>query len=407
LLGPMNPITQQNDPTISVNKDAFFSVPLETAECSSDIDNVMPPPLGTDCPYKDGNGHPNPALCATANTSPYEYVTTVAFPNTTDGVSISDWSRSCGDYHCYGVPLYREDRNYNEAANGSPNIRMMAQETYQRSNLTANLGRYYIDTTVSAAQQRQWYNDGRGPCNGTCTNVFQPGGQYYVFLLFAKPTTKQTYDLWVGPDFKPDTMLQKVRVNQEPNPPTFTPSGSFQCKILPKDQCASGDECCYDSSSGYLTVRFDLTGAVQEFQDSEADRCKPDSFCSWDASTKSCGCNKDQSSASFAECDNTCKNWAPKDIRCPNDASGKPGCYGFSFSLPQTFTTSNPPKPRPQFSCYPQDFNVQFVLPNSSGWDNTHCDYKGTAPGPAQFCKDGGSLNLLNSGLGWGRNSRP
>ena len=62
-------------PSISINKDVFFSVPLETAECKSDILDVMPPPLGKTCPYQ------YPELCATANTSPYDYVTTVVYPD--------------------------------------------------------------------------------------------------------------------------------------------------------------------------------------------------------------------------------------------------------------------------------------------------------------------------------------
>ena len=45
------------------------------------------------------------------------------------------------------MPLYREQTNPGET--GPSEIRMMAQATYQRSNLTANNARYYIDTTVS------------------------------------------------------------------------------------------------------------------------------------------------------------------------------------------------------------------------------------------------------------------
>ena len=37
LLGPQNPQTKLYAPAISINKDNFFNVPVETAECASDI----------------------------------------------------------------------------------------------------------------------------------------------------------------------------------------------------------------------------------------------------------------------------------------------------------------------------------------------------------------------------------
>ena len=75
LIGPLNKQSNSNFPSISVNKDAFFNVPVETAECESDTATLMP--QGTSCPYNQA-GYPQ--LCATANTSPYDYVTTVLFP---------------------------------------------------------------------------------------------------------------------------------------------------------------------------------------------------------------------------------------------------------------------------------------------------------------------------------------
>ena len=56
--------------SVSVNQDPFFNAPLQTPECLSDV-NVTP-----------SNSVTNPKLYAgTAVTSPYDYVTTVVFPN--------------------------------------------------------------------------------------------------------------------------------------------------------------------------------------------------------------------------------------------------------------------------------------------------------------------------------------
>ena len=76
-------------------------------------------PQGTSCPYAK-QGYPD--LCATANTSPYEYVTSVVFPQcgTVIGNPNScnlpggNWGVTCEDQSCYGVPLYREDTNPGE-----------------------------------------------------------------------------------------------------------------------------------------------------------------------------------------------------------------------------------------------------------------------------------------------------
>lgn len=42
-------------------------------------------------------------------------------------------------------------------------------------------------------------------------NVFDPGETYCTFLLYAKPSTEQTYDLYVGPGFNPCTDARSRR----------------------------------------------------------------------------------------------------------------------------------------------------------------------------------------------------
>jgi len=70
---------------------------------------------------------------------------------------------------------------------------MMGQATYQRSTLSVNVGKYYVDTTVGQGTQQ---------ASGAAQfSVFQPGQTYYLFLLFSKATTRQTYQIYVGNGF--------------------------------------------------------------------------------------------------------------------------------------------------------------------------------------------------------------
>src|SRR5207248_1756315 len=61
--------------------------------------------------------------------------------------------------------------------------------------------------------------------------------------------------------------------------------------------------------------------------------CKPVSFCKWNGA-KNCGCNTDTKQNPFLAinpklkdvCEKTCKEWAVKDLDCPDD-----GCLCFAF----------------------------------------------------------------------------
>ncbi len=369
LLGPRN-LNSGYSPSISVNKDTFFNVPVETAQCASDIPDLMP--QGSSCPYaKDGY----PDLCATANTSPYEYVTTVVFPDCgvtgTCTSTAGNWGVDCEDQSCYGVPLYREDTNPGEQ--GASQIRMMADSTYQRSNLTVNHGLFYIDTTVSNAIQSQ---------QGANTNVFVGGQTYYVFQLFAKPDTSVIYQIYVGKDFDPSTQLVPVRVNQLTNPPTFTPgpAGSYPC---PQGGC-------FDSSTGILTIPLDMSlfsYFKANYNAAKQDECAPATFCTWNSQTSTCGCNPSQTSASPAECQNACANWSTKDVDCPQG-----GCYGFAITLPTDFVAGTPVVAPPRVGCFPKDqnWNVKFSSPTQNPGS---CLYAGILP-QGKFC--GTNANWLS-----------
>ncbi len=165
--------------TISVNGDPFFQAPIFTPECKSAFG--VNPNKACDTPPK----YPTPQ---TADTSPYEYVTSVVIAGCTQtGGNVETlcgsskartqpgsggvWSQNCGAPFCYGVPLYRQFLTGREWASWTtlgcstepardsaackfPFIRMSGQSSYQRSTLTANHGTYYLDTTVPDATQR-------------------------------------------------------------------------------------------------------------------------------------------------------------------------------------------------------------------------------------------------------------
>ena len=150
-----------------------------------------------------------------------------------------------------------------------PAIRMMGQDTAQRSSLTVNSGRYYIDTTVSLQQQVK-----EGATN---FNVFQNNQTYYTFLLFAKPkepgrsATRQQYRMYVGPDFDVDRDLSAVRVNVATEEPVFTPI-SWQDGYWDKG---------YDAATGVLTVTIRMTMPTfkMEYEAAKSEACTPKSFC--------------------------------------------------------------------------------------------------------------------------------
>ncbi|MBI4382196.1 MAG: G8 domain-containing protein [candidate division NC10 bacterium] len=332
--------------TISVNLDPFFNAPVETIECASDV---------------------------TAKTSPYDYVTSVVYPRcavtNTCGTS---WAVDCTSPSCYGVPLYRQLVTGPEQQSGAPYIRMAGQAVSQRSTLTANNGTYYIDTTVGMTKQQE--------SGATNLNVFQAGGVYYPFLVFAKPTTIQTYQLYVGPGFNVTTDVWATQANIKMLPVQFT-------QVL----WPSTWQRAYNQQTGILTVTMDMS--FSDFQTLYAagrqERCQPSSFCSWNSTANQCQCALSSGDDLYDVCseknaageDAVCA-WAVKDVDCPTG-----GCFGFGVKLSSAFSTDPTPDPRPAATCFPnavnQGWNVSFT-PAASGLAGT-CP---TDPAPpAQFCQ--------------------
>ena len=338
--------------TISVNEDTFFNAPVETIECESD---------------------------ETAKTSPYDYVTTVVYPGCASNNSCGEnWGSDCGSTFCYGVPLYRQFSVASEQGNAvGKNIRMMGMNFFQRSNLTANNGTYYIDTSVSQTAQQNGLQ--LAPGQVPSYNVFQAGQTYYVFLIYAKATTKQTYQLFIGKNlnYKEQNNVSLVRTNLVTTNLDFNVDNNWPTNWKRK----------YDPVTGLLTVSMDLSAYQQNFDDAVEDSCQPQSFCEWQPNTQTCGCSQQlqkDNPTLYNECiqqigadQHTICSWSVRNIDCPDG-----GCFGFAVTFPPDFQTSDAPPPAPV--CFPNnaDWNVAWtpVPPDLSG----SC-FNPILP-PTQFC---------------------
>jgi hypothetical protein len=417
------PVKQGDKPTpaptgtISVNPVEFFDAPVETAECLSNTG--VTPSLA--CPVN--KVLPATPTAAGAKTSPYDYVTTVVFPEkcqgaippateprkcgdfgTTEGGVTDyppkftqytklegrggDWSKECTNAACYGVPLYRqfltgttstsrELKTWNTncftaaqrkaAADNKtdacrwPFVRMGGQSTYQRSSLTVNHGTYFIDTSVSKATQSTGEaftttNICSDPptakdkdCSPRSVNVFLNGNTYDVFFLFAKPATKQTYQIYVGKDFKFPADIKAIRPVLD-----TMPMPSIQPADWPTNWTRNFNDttaCQYSEpkTNCYIlqvTVDFSGTSAGQGTDLDPKSQCLPANFCT--KSGSACGCSlKDSDPLVLADpdrkdgqdkvvfkgikngaCEQACKQWAVKDLDFP----GK-GPLGFSFKM--------------------------------------------------------------------------
>ncbi|HEY1258381.1 MAG TPA: hypothetical protein VGF34_03970 [Stellaceae bacterium] len=371
-LDPPNPLKQ----TISVNEDDYFTAPVETPECASNIGKNNEPANACKSPSKK-------APTVTAKTSPYDYVSTVIF-HTTFG---DKWDADCTNPKCYGVPLYRQflagDQDKDDPTHKNatrewkhwyqnkcdkdqttlecrwPFIRMAGTAINTRETLTVNNGTYYLDTTVPfTIQKTEPYNTQNGGASTTSSvNVFQPDtqinpnlkfiGTYNVFFVYAKPSTRQTYQIYLGKDATAAD-IKAIRVKLI----DLTLDHEFGAKQpwLDVDTSRVKDK-------GIVSVTVDFSKLTDDSLKviPKNGLCQPLTFCK--PSGETCGsavsdddplvkANKDFK----AQTAGVCKEWAVKDLDCPPK-----GCYGFSFTIPKegfkadaTLTNPSPHRPPPE-----------------------------------------------------------
>jgi hypothetical protein len=346
--------------TISINEDAFFRARVETAECKGNLG--VSPSLACSTA--------KPPTPSTAKTSPYDYIITAVAPGCSQnklpgkdygrcgddpdhGQGGTPWSSRCSTPACYGVPLYRQlltvdeqtqwntsdcTNNIGAAKCRWPFIRMAGQNMYQRHTLTLNGGTYYLDTSVPLdTQQKEPFT--KRTSSDRDVNVFEGGQTYYIFFLYAKPSTKQTYQIYVGDRFEEGT-VKAVRGNLAAAPIIFS-DGTNSPKWLtvspPKDKV--------------LTVTIDFSAYQDELNPANKDNglCGPKKFCKWGTGNDAGRCVSNLSDSDpqlsdghnlnvrlKAEVDAACRNWGAKDLDCPAK-----GCFGFSFTLDKDFKTGD------------------------------------------------------------------
>jgi cell migration-inducing and hyaluronan-binding protein len=341
---PDNPLKQ----TISVNDDPFFSAPVETPECAS----AIPPSTSAAnaCTAPPPNQPP-----PTAKTSPYDYISTVVYHPPYDA-PYEGWGSSCSNENCYGVPLYRQyltgtkdpDKKNSTRewkrwqdngcdVNGSkqecrwPFIRMAGADISQRETLTVNNGLYFLDTTVSKeVQQTEKFKHPR-ECprdNPQCevqvrsVNVFKGDKTYHMFFVYAKRSSRQKYQIFVGKSFNQTNGFKQIRMIIETKQLTHMPPITNKVWATP-DYSRVADQ-------GILTVDVNFADLETLDPTSKNGLCRPRTFCQ--PQGDSCVSALNENDRLYAESNAVCRNWAVKDLDCPLD-----GCPGFSFTLPQNF----------------------------------------------------------------------
>ncbi len=326
-------LTVGSRPSLSINEDPFFNAALSTPECLSDI-NVKPPlPLPENTPF-------------TASTSPYEWLSTAIIPDCagtrcidpTDSKLTIRWGNDCGNSMCRGVPLYREYLTKDELDNANrPQIRMMGQFGGQRSTLSLNNARYYIDTTQGCTSQGGCPEcvklDDKHP--GNCLqydslwnpSIFLKGHTYFVYFIYATEKTKQKYDIYL-----PKSSLGEANVNGI----QIDPTNGYSRKDVGGLVTATYDD-------PILSVNVDLSSQKNVFTKSKPLFCRPQSYC--EPSGSACVCTKDAKDKS--KCMDSDCAWGPSDIDCPGDPNNVnlQQCFGFRFTMPGGYEA--PPKPLP------------------------------------------------------------
>ncbi|HLI64277.1 MAG TPA: hypothetical protein VKV05_12830 [Terriglobales bacterium] len=355
--------------SLSVNEDSFFNAPKVTTECASDVHDKGIP--ATDPP-------------GTADTSPYEYVTTATIAkcginkagcrvNLANDIDCSQgnsnqycaWGDQCtagiGPTACYGVPLYRQlltDQEWTQYT-GNPNfqrpaIRMMGQATGQRSTLTVNHAHYYIDDQVSKDTQQ-----GSG---ATELNVYMPNQTYFTYFIYAKADMDQTYQMFVGYGLNKQMVLDSVKpyrvILNDQNYQFNQATGPSFLTVTYDDRPLQ------NGGTGLVTVRVQLAAYADEFNTDRPKFCQPASYCV--ANGDQCRC------APGTQCtDNSVCVWAIKDIDCP-----LAGCFAFGITMPGSFQTGIAKPPVPQKFIDDKEYNwlVPFELVDK-GVSGAQCNY--------------------------------
>jgi hypothetical protein len=223
-----------------------------------------------------------------------------------------------------------------------------------RETLTLNNATYYLDTAVPQSMQQNENFNTQGLGGDSITksfNVFLPGETYNVFFVYAKQSSNQTYQIYVGKNRDPAKVVASIAPIQVKIPGSIEPgpyTGSDQFLFVAADN--------YDKTSGIVSVTVDFKNVSALAPTPDHGLCQPQKFCTKGGPT---GCTTTLTATDplvianpdiLNQAKEACGHWAIKDLDCPKD-----GCLGFSFTLPTdgSFATDasiaqpTPHRPRP------------------------------------------------------------
>ncbi len=334
----------RNGGTISVNRDKFFDMPVNTVECLSQQSCLQ---------------------------APNDYITAVIFANcarrdlvTGQAGSCNEWkwNKECENRKCYGVPIYRQLLKDDETAGPEQSIRMMGGGISQRSTLLSNKGVYYIDTTVSRDTQANEIKDIPGlNADSLRSTLFDGNHTYDFFLLYAKPATRATFQLYVGKNFNPQTGLRFIRVGQNHHDKDLRADDAYVLSSPVQINVSGADSkpltwpwspAGFDSTTGILTVTMDLSVFADDFKKGVRESCGPPSFCQWQPDANPANADGGSCVAKVYpagkkpigyQLDDAACQWSLKAAECPSG-----GCPGFQVDFPAGFTADGQnPRPTP------------------------------------------------------------
>jgi hypothetical protein len=243
--------------------------------------------------------------------------------------------------------------NHNQPNCRWPFIRMAGMNIGVRETLTLNNATYYLDTTVPQSMQKNEQFNTSGPNGASLTNsvnAFVGGQKYHVFFVYAKQSSRQTYQIYVGKGRDPKSVtssIEPIQVTIESNIVPGSYIGSQFLFVADKD---------YDATSGIVSVTVDFKDVTALAPTPDNGLCRPQQFC---MKTGTGGCTAALTPNNplvtaipgiHAAAEQVCSHWAVKDLDCP-----KNGCLGFSFTLPSdgsfsadaSVASPTPHRPRP------------------------------------------------------------
>jgi hypothetical protein len=286
------------------------------------------------------------------------------------------WGKECLNRWCAGVPIYRQYLVKDEKKSDEQGIRMMGAGISQRSIMIANNGKYFIDTTRDEKMV--------GNTEIKSPTKFIAGNKYNFFMLYAKNSTKVTYQLYVGEGLEKADVFSRLKLLRVGNKSQTDRGRTGPLVLVTPLVFAASDwpwnsdtDRSYDQKSGILEFKMDLGKFSADFSNAAEESCQPKSYCKWEnGSCVRSATKKGDSVIDYLDNDSkTCGEWSVKSSECPSN-----GCIGFQIAFPADYDAQKNKRAifRPEPVPYPADWNNGATLSISSNTGGTGCETPAT-----------------------------